>query len=66
MVENFYKLIIARPQRKTFAQVPLSLKDAVHDTLLVNGYDDNGDLLPVDYYAVDALCAGVNALVQSN
>ena len=48
MVENFYKLIIARPQRKTFAQVPSSLKADVHALLLVNGYDDNGDLLPVD------------------
>ncbi len=43
MVELYYKLIINK--RKTFAQVPASLQPQVHDMLLVNGYDDNGDLI---------------------
>lgn len=43
MVELYYKLIIAK--RKTFAQVPISLQPQVHDMLLTNNYDDNGDLI---------------------
>lgn len=45
MVELYYKLIIAKPQRKTFAQVPANLQPQVHDMLLTNGYDDNGDII---------------------
>ena len=47
MVTIFYNLIIARPQLKTLTQVPVSIREAVHDMLLVNGYDDNGDLIDV-------------------
>lgn len=47
MVDIYYKLIIARPQYKTFAQVKEILKPAVHAMLLANGYDDNGDKIPV-------------------
>lgn len=43
MIELYYKLIIVK--RKTFAQVPVNLQPAVHDMLLANGYDDNGDLV---------------------
>lgn len=43
MVTVFYKLIIARPQRKTFADVPAERQQAVHEMLLANGYEDNGD-----------------------
>lgn len=45
MVRIFYDLIIARPQFKTLSQVPLVIRSKVHDMLLSNGYDDNGDLL---------------------
>jgi len=45
MITTFYILIIARPQLKTLAQVPVSIRGAVHDMLLTNGYDDNGDLI---------------------
>lgn len=43
MIKIFYDLIIARPQLKTLEQVPLSIRPKVHDMLLANGYDDNGD-----------------------
>ena len=45
MVKIFYDLIVARPQLKTFEQAPTSIKSKVHDMLLLNGYDDNGDKL---------------------
>lgn len=43
MVKIFYDLIIARPQLKTLDQVPVSIRSKVHDMLLDNGYDDNGN-----------------------
>lgn len=45
MVKIFYDLIIARPQLKILNQVPLSIRPKVHDMLLLNGHDDNGDLI---------------------
>lgn len=45
MAELYYKLIITK--RRTFASVPVSLQPQVHDMLLTNGYDDNGDVIPV-------------------
>lgn len=45
MVQIFYDLIIARPQLKTLAQAPLSIRFQVHTMLLANGYDDNGNLI---------------------
>lgn len=46
MVELYYKLIVAK--RKTFAQVPINLQSQVHDMLLANGYDDNGDKIATE------------------
>jgi hypothetical protein len=47
MIKNFYDLIVLRPQLKTLTQVPLIIRSKVHDMLLANGYDDNGDLIPI-------------------
>lgn len=47
MVKIFYDLIITRPQLKTLDQVPASIRAKVHDMLLLNRYDDNGDLIVI-------------------
>ena len=43
MVKLYYTLIINK--QKTFAQCPVSLQPQIHDMLLANGYDDNGNLI---------------------
>jgi hypothetical protein len=43
MIDLYCKLIIARPQRKTFAEVPAKLQDAVEARLKELGFDTNGD-----------------------
>lgn len=47
MVQIFYDSIIARSQTRTLAGTPISIRSKVHDMLLANGYDDNGDLIEV-------------------
>lgn len=48
MVGAFCKLIIRRPQLKTFDQVPVDLQPLVHAELFKLGYDDNGDLIIIE------------------
>lgn len=43
MIELFYNRIINK--ERTFAQVNIKYQPAVHDMLMANGYDDNGDLI---------------------
>lgn len=47
MATLFCKLIIARPQLKTFSQVPVKDQPAVHIELTKQGYDDDGNLIVI-------------------
>ncbi|MBZ9686875.1 hypothetical protein G9F72_011115 [Clostridium estertheticum] len=45
MIELFYNRIINK--ERTFSEVNVKYQLATHNMLLANGYDDNGDKIPV-------------------